>query len=86
MLPEERALRDVTCGKRDPASGNRYYPVFPPMRISRLITAFRRAVIEDICQQVSDAINQFPKKTQVKLMDAIMRYEKPKAIRGEGRK
>ena len=51
MLKEERALRDVTCGKRDSITGGIYYPVFPPMRISRLITAFRRAIYEDAAKE-----------------------------------
>jgi 5-methylcytosine-specific restriction endonuclease McrBC regulatory subunit McrC len=46
--------------------------------LRRLMKKLRLAVIGDICAQVADAVKIFPQKTQVKLLDAIMRYEKPK--------
>ena len=71
QLKEEKLLRDTIieeCGGM-------------PLDIKRHITALVKAVQEDICQQVVDAIKPFSCKTRVKLMDAIMRYEKPKDIR-----
>ena len=75
MLKEERFLRDSIieeCGGM-------------PLDIRRQLIAFEKAVQEDICIQVADAIKIFPKRTQVKLMNAIMQYEKPNAIRERGK-
>lgn len=75
-LKEEIFVRD--CIRRTCMNGN-------TRDAQKAITALVRAVTEDICEQVADAIKLFPKKDQIKLMDAIMQYEKPKAIRARGK-
>jgi len=72
MLKEERSLRHWALSAWMGPENKKQF--------RKDVSAFRCAVIDDICVQVADAVKLFPKKTQVKLLDAIMRYEKPKAI------